>query len=260
MRAERARTLSRCPAARPRPEASPAPSSCSSCPLLRFMLLTRAKIYDVEAGAAAEAGSSRFAARRTCAAAGPEWRDVGRGETRLVCDGAAPRHSTSRAGPPLPVPAVASTARASASTGNAAGPGESRYRRDRRRRGSTVRGGAACPTDSASSSPGLGREAGNKRFAPRPAAPRFAEQGLEGDSGDGRAAPESCWPTSACVRDRATQRRSPHSLLARLTLADHTLRFADYPFTQSEPNLGTIDLDDVRASSPTIPGLIEGIG
>lgn len=94
---------------------------------------------------------------------------------------------------------------------------------------------------------------GNKRFASATRqTPRFAERGLEGESG---------WielrlRLLADVGLVGLPNAGKSSLLARMTRASP--KVAEYPFTTVEPVLGTLEGDDRQLVLADIPGLIEG--
>jgi GTP-binding protein len=94
---------------------------------------------------------------------------------------------------------------------------------------------------------------GNKRFASSTRqAPRFAEQGLSGQSGWIDLRLKLLVDAGLIGLPNAGK----SSLLRRLTRA--APKVADYPFTTVEPVLGTLESDDRQLVLADIPGLIEG--
>ena len=94
---------------------------------------------------------------------------------------------------------------------------------------------------------------GNKRFASSTRqAPRFAERGLDGESGWIELRLKLLADAGLIGQPNAGK----SSLLGRLTRADP--KVASYPFTTVEPALGTIDSGDRQLVLADIPGLIEG--
>ncbi len=99
---------------------------------------------------------------------------------------------------------------------------------------------------------GLGGH-GNKRFASSTRqTPRFAEQGLEGESGWIELRLKLLADAGLIGQPNAGK----SSLLGRLTRA--APKVASYPFTTLEPVLGTLDSGDRQLVLADIPGLIEG--
>src|SRR3954453_10757565 len=94
---------------------------------------------------------------------------------------------------------------------------------------------------------------GNKRFASSTRqTPRFAERGLEGESGWIELRLKLLADTGLIGQPNAGK----SSLLARLTRA--APKVAAYPFTTVEPVLGTLDSGERQLVLADIPGLIEG--
>jgi GTP-binding protein len=94
---------------------------------------------------------------------------------------------------------------------------------------------------------------GNKRFASSTRqSPRFAEKGLEGESGWLELQLRLLADAGLVGLPNAGK----SSLLGRLTRA--APKVADYPFTTIDPVLGTLEADDRQLVLADVPGLIEG--
>jgi GTPase len=94
---------------------------------------------------------------------------------------------------------------------------------------------------------------GNKRFANATRqAPRFAEKGMAGESGWVELRLKLLADAGLIGLPNAGK----SSLLARLTRASP--KVADYPFTTTEPVLGTLEGEERQVVLADIPGLVEG--
>src|SRR5207244_7043392 len=94
---------------------------------------------------------------------------------------------------------------------------------------------------------------GNKRFASATRqSPRFAEQGVGGESGWIELRLKLLADAGLIGQPNAGK----SSLLRRLTRA--APKVAEYPFTTVEPVLGTLEAEDGQLVLADIPGLIEG--
>ena len=205
-------------------------------PSSQAVLYDRAKIY-VEGGAAATAASA-FAARRTCPAAGPTEATGARGgDVVVVCD-------PSRRD-------LASLHRARHFRAGRGGHGRGKQQHGARGGDKTVLVPPGTQVEGLElrsydlvepgqravvATGGLGGH-GNKRFASSTRqAPRFAERGLEGESGWIELRLKLLADAGLVGQPNAGK----SSLLRRLTRA--APKVAAYPFTTVEPVLGTLEL------------------
>src|SRR3954451_16422127 len=216
------------------------------------MLYDKAKIY-VEGGRGGD-GCVSFRREAHVPRGGPDGGDGGRGgDVVLVCD--ASRRD------------LASLHRARHFRAGRGGHGRGKQQRGARGRDEVILVAPGTEVDGLErsrydlvepgqravvASGGLGGH-GNKRFASSTRqAPRFAEQGLEGESGWIELRLKLLADAGLVGQPNAGK----SSLLRRLTRA--APKGAEYPFTTVEPVLGTLDAEDRQLVLADIPGLIEG--
>src|SRR3954452_2081198 len=238
--------------AAPMPLPAPVMTKTMASTVTRTVLADRARIH-VEAGRGGD-GSVSFRREAHVPRGGPDGGDGGRGgDVVLVCDPSLRDLEALRRAPHL--------------RGGRGGHGRGSNRHGARGddRGVAVPpgtqvaglGGARFdltdPAQRAVVAHGGGGGHGNKRFASSTRqAPRFAESGLEGESGTIELRLKLLADAGIVGQPNAGK----SSLLARLTRA--APKVADYPFTTLEPVLGTLDADDRQLVLADIPGLIEG--